>query len=97
MQLYRRLQLFQTINNFAHEFEALPLNSFKKHSFHKSKMAFTVYRKQNEKRISQIQSRIDDIIVFDEDLPKDCKFSFIDFTSTQKFISNQGIKSAKYS
>jgi hypothetical protein len=60
-------------------------------------MAYSWFRKLNEKRLLQIQSRIDDVIVFDEDIPQDCKFSFVDFASTQKFIPNEGIKSAKYS
>jgi len=60
------------------------------------KMAYTLPRKSNEKPLLPIQSRIDDIIVFDEDIPQDCKFSFVDFASTQKFITNEGIKSVKY-
>lgn len=47
---------------------------------------FTVARKRCEKYMTKMQAKQKDFVVFDDDLPDDCKFSFIDFTSECRWI-----------
>ena len=50
-----------------------------------------------EKKLSEKQLKMDDIIVLDEDIPRNCTVTFVDFAPVLKLYKNEGIRSVQYS
>ena len=60
-------------------------------------MAHLLIKNSFEKRFNKKQLKIEDILVFDEDLPKNCTCTFVDFAPTLKYHKYEGLKSVSYS
>ena len=51
-----------------------------------------IMKKSMEKRLSEKLLKMDDIIAFDEDMPRNCTVSFVDFAPVPKIYKNEGIR-----